>query len=498
MDQEQKRRENLYRKFRESASTGDIPSTFDENDLVDIYDYANDNYDEAVQLQVIFAAVRYFPDNDELMQRRAYFLLENLSMSDAALSIAANHRDDNALWDLLVLRVKRPSGQEAADAMSEILNRYEDYDDETIIQLVTTFSELGLLDWLKDHKDVIQQRCMYKDTFLYELAQEVEDQGDYRYSIKLLDELTGMEPFNPTYWHMLSQEYLNVDDYENALGSIDYAVALDPQSSPILTTKAQILFDMKKDTQEAYRMMREVVEHDKEYAPALFTLAAMLAIDGSEDEAADLLEGYLREHPAEREAVEHILKLGDSLRNLRVLREYLPASGMTQDEWTAWARGFYERGNWQAAADILLTWLYMKGVSDDWNVLVESLYRQKRVGEIAQLYREYLLKIEDPQSTNISFMAYLLLILALVRTGQIGVARNMAEYLLSVDSTVVDSLEQRMQLIGAHSILRSMHSLLLGDTPADIDSIDPFVTIHSDDHEASDNITGSTPKASDK
>ena len=131
------------------------------------------------------------------------------------------------------------------------------------------------------------------------------------------------------------------------------------------------------------------------------------------EESASLLEKYLAEHPAEREAVEHILKLGDSLRNLRVLRQYLPNSGMNSDEWTAWARGFYERGQWQSAADILLTWLYVKGMSDDWNILVESLYRQKRVGEIAQLYREYLLKIDDPQSTNISFMTYLLLILAL-------------------------------------------------------------------------------------
>ena len=39
---------------------------------------------------------------------------------------------------------------------------------------------------------------------------------------------------------------------------------------------------MKKDTQEAYRMMREVVAQDNEYTPSLFTLSAMLAIDGSE------------------------------------------------------------------------------------------------------------------------------------------------------------------------------------------------------------------------
>ncbi len=476
MDQEQKRREELYKKFREMSATGDIPSAFDENDLVDIYDYANDSYDEAVQLQVIFAAVRYFPDNDELMQRRAYFLLENLSMSDAALSIAGSHRSDSALWDLLVLRVKRPEGQEAADAMSEVLNRYSDYDDETIIQLVATFSELGLLDWLKEHKDLIQERCVYKDTFLYELAQEVEDQGDYKLAIKLLDELTGLEPFNPTYWHMLSQEYINVDDYENALTSIDYAVALDPESSPVLTTKAQILFDMKKNTQEAYRLMREVVARDKDYAPALFTLGAMLAIDGEEEESATLLEGYLSAHPGDRDAVEHIIKLGDSLRNLKVLRAYLPVSGMGADEWTAWARAFYERGQWQAAGDILLTWLYAKGRVDDWNVLVESLYRQKRVGEIAQLYREYLLKIDDPQSTNISFTSYLALILALVRAGQLGVAKNMADYLMSVDYSIVESYEQRLQLLGAQSVLSSMAGMLSGNVQLDIDSVDPFIT----------------------
>jgi tetratricopeptide (TPR) repeat protein len=476
MDQEQIRRENLYKKFREAASTGEIPSNFDENDLIDIYDNANDNYDEAVQLQVIFAAVRYFPDSDELMQRRAYFLLEDLSMSDTALSIAENRHEDSALWELLVLRVKRPSGQEAADAMSAILNRYDDYDDETIIQLVTTFSELGLLDWLKDHKDVVQQRCRFKDTFLYELAQEAEEQGDCKYAAKLLTELTDMEPFNSTYWHMLSQEYINIGDYDNALSSIEYAVAISPDSAPILTTKAQILFDLNKNGQEAYRIVRDIVAHDKEYTPALFTLAAMYAIDGNEEGAASIVEEYLAEHPSEGEAIGHLLKLGDSLRNLRVLREYLHNSGKSQEEWTAWARTYYDQGLWQPTSDILLTWLYSKGVSGDWNMLIESLYRQKRIGEITQLYREYLLKIDDPMSVNISFTTFMMLIFAMLRAGQIGTARHMADFMLSADISNVGLFENRMQLIGAQSILRSMLDVFNGETIVDLDKIDPFIT----------------------
>lgn len=475
MDKEQKRRENLYRKFRDIASRGEIPSGFDENELIDIYDFATDNYDEAVQLQVIFAAVRFFPENDELMQRRAYFLLEHMSMNDAAFSMAQSHEHENALWDLLALRVRRPEGQEAADALSEILNRFEEYDDETIIQIVTTFSELGMLNWLKDHKDEIQSRCMYKDTFLYELAQEAGNQGDFHYAVKVLDELTGMEPFNATYWHMLAQEYVNIDDYPGALSAIDYAIAIDPNSAPILTTRAQILFDMKDEKAEAYRMMQELIDREPTYTPALFTLAAMNGIDGNDEDSALILERHIAANPTDREAVEHLLKLGDSLRNLRVLRDFISSSGMTSVEWSSWARGFFERGQWQSAADIMLTHLYTKGKTDDWDMLLESLYRRGRVGEIAPLYSEYLTKIENPEDHNITIIGYLILILALVRNGQPGIATKMAENVIAADLSRIDSMEQRLKLIGAQTIIKVIAGALSMDNPADIDQLDPFI-----------------------
>ena len=55
MDQEQRRREKLYMKFRADLVSGHIASGYDENDLIEIYDYANDIYDEYVQMEVILS-----------------------------------------------------------------------------------------------------------------------------------------------------------------------------------------------------------------------------------------------------------------------------------------------------------------------------------------------------------------------------------------------------------------------------------------------------------
>ena len=121
-------------------------SDLDENDLIDIYDYANDVNDEFIQLEVILNAVRYYPESDELTQRRAYFLLDNLSMNESAEIMAKKHSHETALWDILTLLIQHPDIETAEKGFTEILHQYSGYDDETIIQFVESAAELGLYD----------------------------------------------------------------------------------------------------------------------------------------------------------------------------------------------------------------------------------------------------------------------------------------------------------------------------------------------------------------
>ena len=49
MDSEQRRVKKLYQQFRRDLTKGEIPSDYDENDLIEIYDFASDNGDEYIQ-----------------------------------------------------------------------------------------------------------------------------------------------------------------------------------------------------------------------------------------------------------------------------------------------------------------------------------------------------------------------------------------------------------------------------------------------------------------
>lgn len=180
MDREQRRREKLYRTFKESLTDGNTPSVYDENDLLDIFDYANDVYDEYVQFEVILLAARLYPESEDMMQRRAFYMYGNLSMTEGAFNLATAHREESALWSLLDLMVRHPSDEECKSVMMSILDRYSEFDDETAIQLVDVCSDLGIFDWLIEHKDDIQRRCAYPETFLYEMAMEADSRSDYK------------------------------------------------------------------------------------------------------------------------------------------------------------------------------------------------------------------------------------------------------------------------------------------------------------------------------
>lgn len=445
MDQEQKRRERLYKTFKHNVTQGNTQSEFDENDLIDIYDYANDVNDEFIQLEVILNAVRYFPESNDLAQRRAYFLLDNLSMSEGAEMMARQHAQESALWDILTLLVKRPEQAEAKKGFNEILQRYANYDDETIIQFVGASSELGLYDWLWENKDEILKRCEYPDTFLYELSQEAYERGDFRKSADALDELTTTEAFNASYWHMLAQAYVHLDNYEEALQAIEYALAIDPSSTDVLITKAQILFDMKKDREEALAIVRGVLSTNPDNTIACHTLVAMDLILGNVDEAQEVLASFLATHPADTEAVEHSMYLPDPAFSILYLKKYLRTTGLDESEWMAWAKSCYERGEYRQCSDILLAWLYENETLPEWSQLVESLYHQSRLAELIAVYHNY---ISDKNVTLGPLEAYLLMS-ALFETKDVKESLIVAERITKFDLSEMPRMDMRLMAVGA-------------------------------------------------
>ena len=477
---DQRHLRHIYEKFRKNVVTGNVPSQYiDEDDLVDIYDYAGDNGDEYVQLMAIICAMNQCPNNEDMLQRRAYFFMQNLGLVDSAKHLMQGHRNESALWEILSLLIERPDREEVVASLERIVKTFNDFDDETIIQLVNVCSELGLLDWLKDNKERIQKRCMYADTFLYETARMMAENFDHQFAIKLLDELTGIEPFNVLYWQLLADEYIQLDDYANALNAIDYALAIDGNNSELQLMRAQILYDNNTDKDRALDFVRNMLKTDPNNVDAATTLCVMLSFSGKNGEAAKLIRPYVKKHPGNRSVIANALTAGDSELNAEALSLYMKTDkSLADDDVNAWAKEQEQLGRFSTAADILLAWLNQNGSITEWSLLLSSLYKSNRYSDIELLHEKYIIKSDKKERIAYTVSDLLLIAFSFARTGSFSACKDICGFIANVDFHDFADNRQRIEIIGVKAVALQLSDYLAGSKVADkIDDMDPFRTV---------------------
>lgn len=192
---EEQETERLYQRFKQSLSDREDMPFFDEDDLVAIYDYAGDYDDDYIRLEVLFYAARYYPDSMPLSDRRAiYYQTYSDDMRDSYLF--DNTAQESLIMNILRLRALNPQGEEARRLLDGIVERFDNMDDEEVIQLADAASAIGQVEWLIDRIDVLRGKTDYLATLLYEMDVVFEMNNRYDLSRKVLEELTMIEPFN--------------------------------------------------------------------------------------------------------------------------------------------------------------------------------------------------------------------------------------------------------------------------------------------------------------
>lgn len=473
MDSEQRRVKKLYQQFRRDLTKGEIPSDYDENDLIEIYDFASDNGDEYIQLSVLLSAARIYPESEELSQRRGYYFYDRVSLGQGALDMAAVHKTDSALWAILWELVQMPQRQyDPEEAFDAILNRYSDYDDETIIQLVGACCYTNLYGWLKKRKNDIQKRCLYPDTFLYELSEEAHIRGDNSYAVELLEELTRMVPFNASYWVLLSQCYFDLDDKVNALSAVDYALAIDAKSTSALTQKMIVLFNMKGGVDEAIRIGADIIKDVTFDFDLLYQYVFMLSsISEHKRDAAELMSEYIHRFPDNKDLIDHLLEIGFEDLNRKALDQYFRYDA-SESVWMEWAKEYLELGSYEVCRDILMSYLTNSGSLPEWTALLEALYRLGDYRLICRLHDIYMV---SDNNVLITMMDRLLLMLAHIRCGKTEPASYMARSILDTDITHIHNYDKRMRYEGIkHVTARIAENLSAYGTDFDMASSDPF------------------------
>lgn len=349
----------LYNRFKESLRNGTVESEFfDADDLIIIIDQAVDLDDEYVQIEALMRGYRFFPDNEELATRRA-FLYYDLHLDAGVSNMIDRRRDSGAengpMWNILQLRMREEdiTDAEADSLLEQLLKTPGKFDDETVIQLVDCASACGRYDWLKANEKRLRAKTDYAPTLLYELFIVADMQHDTDYAVRLLEELTEIEPFNIDFWNALAQTQSNAGDTESALASLDYALAIESDNVAALTLKATILIRDGRNN-DALEILKPLGESAPSALVAELTVRALYG-NGRETMAADLLGKSCREYADDRSLLDLALFL-----NVPELHELLDmhydATAVADDDkqaWTDWARDHYVSGHLPACTAIL-------------------------------------------------------------------------------------------------------------------------------------------------
>lgn len=479
IDRHDNERLKLYERFKEALAEGNDTEFFDADDLVIIIDQAVDLQDEYVQIEALMRGYRFFPDNEELASRRAYLYFD-LNIDAGVRNMVEHKRNDAPIWDLLGLRMREgddSAAEETREILAEIIRRPEKFDDETMIQLVDCASACGMYDWLKENEALLRKKTDYLPTLLYELFIVADMRSDNEYSLKLLEELTELEPFNVEFWAALAQTQCNADNLDAAMTSIDYALAIDSENVQVLTLKASILI-----RREYYVDALKILE--PLYASAPSALAGELKVRAyfgasTLNRTYEVLSEVCAAYPENRSLMEVALFLHPADIDRLLDMHYAATPAEERNDWHDWARRYYISGQLAEASAIYQCLRRNKMLNyAGYKMLATALYCSDNFEQSILLLSAVL----DDEPAGLMPDVITSGLLSLIRTGQKRVAKTVFKkvtkaFPLSIreDWTLTSSLEH----LGFTSFMSMVHAMLERRGPIDIEEIDIFHFPHN-------------------
>ncbi len=469
-------RKNLYDRFKNDVSKSSSSVFYDEEDLIEIFDYAGDVDDDFVRVEVLLCGARLYPESEALAVRRGYFYY-SISNDEGVGAVVNSPHVPSVLWDILSLRVKNPDVDEARERLTEIVENTDEFDDESVIQLVDVASALGVYDWLKENKDLIQLKCSYPQTLLYEISVVAEIYSDFEFAASIIEQLTMIEPFNVLYWEMLAQEYLSYNNYDGALNAVDYALAIEPSSIRSLLMKAQILYDTGKNVDEAERLLCKVKTIDVDNSIAIQALAVIYINSGKEQEAMNMLLDYNCVHPEDKTTIDYLLALGCYSTDLLLQNFYNTEPEHSEDFWIDWAKSHAVAKRHIIAAAILECYDRNSGILKSGTLYYEQLYLAQCYDAVIALYNN---DIKTNSGYLVSMEMGLIAVLSYMRKGEKQQAYSNACRLMLDFENSTNSVTYRLVEKGFMAIMKDIKNAIERGGEILLDYYDPFINIGCD------------------
>ncbi|MDE7142430.1 MAG: hypothetical protein K2O33_06030 [Muribaculaceae bacterium] len=450
----------LYDRFRREVLEEKNVDYYEEDELLDIYDYAQDEGDVMVQFYVFLTARRLHPDST-LFDERAGFFLSYISNEAGADMLSRRERQESPLWDVLALSIAHYPDGHPDDDMRSLLAKHEKFDCESVLKLMDLLRDLTRPDLVAEAYMTLRDKAEDTRSLLFETATILKDYPEHSaLARQLAEELTQTEPFNIDCWLLLAKTEFANSHPEEAVSAADYALAIDPDNLEGALVSAVVLSASDATRSQAEEELRAFLKRVPDNPIATKALAECYKGRGKDSAAIETYASFMTKgEDGNPEAILEILRLNpdDATPYLDI---YDSVIGDDTEQWQKTALSLYndklyaqgarlldyhtEKYGFTSLSELYLRLLYLAGRYDDYIARFEQL----------NVYRSE----NHPSPIEISVMGYLLLCSSLLKEHRFDDLEQLSSVILSNPPEISD-MEDIMKFKGIQLTLQQMRIL---------------------------------------
>lgn len=447
-----------YEEFRRRMLDGRLESYYDEETLIEVFDTAGDQNDDATRMAVLSLAARLHPSSEDLNARRAfYFYL--MGDTPSAIEIIQRPHGEHILWDILDLTLNpQKISPETGSDITRLLQKYKPLDDEEAIRIVDFAALTGQLPWLIEHASEVEKSLDYPSTLYYEIASKASETHDNDTILQATEKLTALEPFTDYFWIMQSRALAEKEKVDEALQSLDYALAINPGNPEARLLRAQLVMLANDQANDEIRTDLEALYREyPDNTSVARTLAVIYETMGNEDKARELYINVIRTQPDVSDILPLLLHIDHSEATIEQLWPELSDTNDQGNVVEMANKMMRQQAYVEASALLRAAWRH-DVLTYGFETMIEAMYCAREYGAIER----QLNKVEQP-----GFDAYysptvsLVYAFTLLRLGHKKASLDFIDtWLERSRNVVVPAPGHRVYQYGVETVLRCLKSLL--------------------------------------
>jgi predicted Zn-dependent protease len=281
--------QEILRQYEESVKSG-VRIYMDADDLTDIADYYQYQNQPDQAEAAIDLAIEYNPEAIGPMLYKARKALETRNFEE--VEQYAQKIEALDMIEAVYLRAEILLSKGKVDEADTLLTQHiQNVSEEEIVDFIKDSIEL-FFEYGQFAKALDWSACAardFSDDFQETMADILFKFGKYKDCERFFNELLDKNPYSASYWNALAGVQYMKEDYTSALTSCEYAIAIDPNNTDSLLSKANILFTMGNN-EEALSYYKKYSEKRPDDESGYLHLAICLINTGQFNKSIEALQ----------------------------------------------------------------------------------------------------------------------------------------------------------------------------------------------------------------